>query len=153
MKSAIAISRRKFLLLSGGIAGFLVAAPDLTWPGLIWQDRGKALHSRLIALFHHQHSARVIGQTYLQRCPQDADVRVLLKKVVADTVRSAASSDVSSGSPADSAHRLRSASDRDLMDLLQRRIRQDFTEEKVVKLQGWILSATEARLCALTALA
>jgi hypothetical protein len=39
------------------------------------------------------------------------------------------------------------------MDVLQRRIRQDFVEEKVVKLQGWILSATEARLCALTALA
>ena len=144
MRSPMAMSRRKFLLLSGGIAGFLAAATDLTWPSLLWQDQEKTLHSRLIALLHHANSARMIGQIYLQRYPQDADVRVLLKKVVADT---------SSNSLSDGADWLRSASDRDLMDVLQRRIRQDFTEERVVKLHGWILSATEARLCALTVLA
>ena len=145
------MSRRKFLLLSGGIGGSLLAAPGLTWLGSIWQDQEKTLHSRLITLFHHQRSARVIGQTYLQRYPQDADAWVLLKKLVADA--SGTPSDSSSNGPSDSADRLSRAGDRDLMDVLQRRIRQDFTEEKVIKLQGWILSATEARLCALTALA
>jgi hypothetical protein len=37
--------------------------------------------------------------------------------------------------------------------LLNDRIRQDFASEQVVKVDGWILSITEARLCALTALA
>ena len=147
MRSANAMSRRKFLLLGGGIGGSLLAAPGLTWLGSIWQDQEKTLHSRLITLFHHQRSARVIGRTYLQRYPQEADIRVLLKKVVADA------SDASSNNPSDSTDRLRRAGDGELMDVLQRRIRQDFVEEKVVKLQGWILSATEARLCALRALA
>jgi len=145
------MSRRKFLLLGGGIGGSLLATPGLTWLGSIWQDQEKTLHSRLTTLFHHQQSARMIGRTYLQRYPQEGNIQVLLEKVVAEA--SGIPSDSSFNTPPSSADRLRRAGDRELMDVLQRRIRQDFVEEKVVKLQGWILSATEARLCALRALA
>ena len=134
MRSANAMSRRKFLLLGGGIGGFVLGTPGLTWLASVWQDQEQTLHSRLITLFDHQQSARVIGRTYLQRYPQEADIRVLLKNVV-----------VPDG--------LSRPGNREFMDVLQWRIRQDFIEEKVVKLQGWILSTTEARLCALTALA
>jgi hypothetical protein len=48
---------------------------------------------------------------------------------------------------------LSTAADHELILTLQQQIRQDYIEERVVKLQGWILSVTEARLCALTALA
>jgi hypothetical protein len=48
---------------------------------------------------------------------------------------------------------LSTAADHELISTLQQQIRQDYVEERVVKLQGWILSVTEARLCALTALA
>jgi hypothetical protein len=84
----------------------------------------------LAALFRHQASARVIGGTYLQQHPREKNVRHLLAGIAV--------------SP---------ASDRELTIALQQRIRQDYVEERVVKLEGWILSVTEARLCALTALA
>ena len=151
MRSANAMSRRKFLLLIGGVGGALLATPGLTWLASIWQDQENTLHSRLIALFHHQPSARAIGSTYLQRYPQEANIRVLLKHVVADASGNFPGS--SSNGLSRRHDRMNKARDRELMDLLQRRIRQDFSEEKVVKLRGWILSATEARLCALAALA
>jgi hypothetical protein len=145
MRNATGMSRRKFLLLGAGIGigGPLLAPHSLTWVASTWQDKGNTLQSRLLALFHHQPSARVIGNTYLQQFPQEANIRVLLKHIVADF----------SGGFSHSDDRLSSAADRELMGSLQRRIRRDFSEEKVVKLQGWILSATEARLCALAALA
>ena len=36
-----------------------------------------------------------------------------------------------------------------IRQLLDERIRQDFTEEQVVTVDGWLLSQTEAKICAL----
>ena len=43
--------------------------------------------------------------------------------------------------------------DAELEVSIRRRVREDFAQGRVVRLDGWILSSTEARLCALTALA
>lgn len=48
---------------------------------------------------------------------------------------------------------LAAAGTREMSTLINDRIRQDFEAEQVVKVQGWVLSITEARLCALSALA
>jgi hypothetical protein len=72
----------------------------------------------------------VIGGKYLQQHPLEKNVGHLLEGIAVSAPR-----------------------DRELMLALQQRIRQDYVEERVVKLEGWILSVTEARLCALTALA
>jgi hypothetical protein len=48
---------------------------------------------------------------------------------------------------------LSESADDELRVLLDHKMRRDFADEKVVQLQGWILSVTEARLCALMALA
>jgi hypothetical protein len=142
MRRAKAMDRRKFLLL-GGVGGVLLGAPRLTWLRSVWQDGARSLHGRLAALFHHQASARVIGRRYLQQYPSESNIRDLLEGIVADPAN-----DRFSGRT----DRLSTAGDRELIFALQHRIRQDFVEERVVKLQGWILSVTEARLCALTAL-
>jgi len=39
-----------------------------------------------------------------------------------------------------------------LHELMRAQQRQDFEHDRVVKVQGWILSETEVRLCALAAL-
>lgn len=129
------MDRRKFLLLGGvgGVGGALLGAPHLTWLRSAWQDGESSLHGRLAALFHHPASARVIGRRYLQQFPLEMNVRSLLEGI-------------------GRTDRLSTAGDRELTFALQQRIRQDFVEEKVVKLEGWILSVTEARLCALTEL-
>jgi hypothetical protein len=146
MRRAKAFDRRTFLLLGGigGVGGLLLGAPLSTRLSRVWSDWDKSLHGRLAALFHHQASARVIGRTYLQQYPRENNVRDLLAGIVAGPA-----DDRFSGR----SDRLSRAADRELILTLQQRIRQDYVEERVVKLQGWILSVTEARLCALTALA
>jgi hypothetical protein len=126
------MDRRRFLLL-GGVGGALLAAPHVPWLQSVWRDGEGSLHGRLTALFHHQASARTIGRSYLQQYPPESNVRCLLEGI-------------------GRSDRLSTAGDRELMLALQHRIRQDFVEERVVNLEGWILSVTEARLCALTTL-
>jgi hypothetical protein len=126
------MDRRTFLLLAGvgAVGGAVLGAPRVPWLKSVWRDAEGSLHGRLAVLFGHQASAQVIGTRYLQQHPRENNVQHLLEGIAA-----------------------RPASDRELVSALQQQIRQDFVEERVVKLEGWILSVTEARLCALTALA
>jgi hypothetical protein len=133
------MNRRQFLLFSAGVAAFIFAQTKLT--GLIpaWGGRQAHLSTRIAALFSHQESAQVIGLAYLQRYAQGADSQVLLNQILLNM--------------ANSAEGLLLAGDAELKALLQGRIRQDFADDNVVKLHGWILSTTEAQLCALSTLA
>jgi hypothetical protein len=47
---------------------------------------------------------------------------------------------------------IRDASDEDLRQLLAASIRSDFEDDRIVEVDGWVLSPTEARLYALTTL-
>ena len=138
MRKARGMNRREFLALSlgGACAVFLQARRSRTaTAGLPRQD---PLHARLSGLLRHTDSARIVGREYLHRYPQEATVPGLLDLIAADgTGRQAALSRVA---------------DAELRALLDHEMRRDFSDEKVVQLQGWILSVTEARLCALMAL-
>ncbi len=75
-----------------------------------------------------------VGESYLQCVPHEADPIVLatLLKIDARDL------------PKDKAALRRYVRDR---------IRQDFAEGRTTDVNGWILSSTEARLCAITAIA
>jgi hypothetical protein len=132
------MSRRRFLLWSAGLGGALWVSSNRGWALLPWIDRQSLLSRRLAALLEHQESAKSIGRAYLQRYPQEAAIGVLHNQIVSSLASDAAA--------------LILTQDSDLKDQLDRAVRQDFEVEKIVKLHGWILSLTEARLCALTAL-
>jgi hypothetical protein len=126
------MDRRTFLLLGGvgALGGALLGAPHVTRLQSVWPDGAGSLHRRLAALFRHQASARAIGRRYLQHYPRENNVGHLLEGIIS-----------------------RPASNRELVVALQQQIRQDYVDERVVKLEGWILSVTEARLYALASLA
>ena len=138
MKDAVEMARRRFLLLGAGVGGMLLDATQPTWLGFVWRDRSGRQHACLTGLLSHQESARFVGRTYLDRYPHEADVEVLVRQVAA----------VEGG-----IDYIDRAGERALRSLLQERIRRDFADEKIVTLEGWMLSVTEARLCALAALA
>jgi hypothetical protein len=146
MSAASVLSRRGFLLLAGSVGGAVLGLRGQLWFASVWGEQETSLHSRLIALFKHQQSARVIGNAYLRQHPEEAALSLLLKNVIAAT-------------PADGfgrgfdADRLRTADEGELREAIERRVRQDFAGDSVVKVDGWILSVTEARLCALAAMA
>ncbi|HET9223950.1 MAG TPA: hypothetical protein VFO07_15670 [Roseiflexaceae bacterium] len=132
------IHRRQFLLLALGLAGSVAAGSKLSGAAEGWLRHGN-LSAKLTALFIHQESAQAIGRAYLQRFSQEADVRTLEDRI-AQGIAGGRTLLVATGKP-------------EISKLLTDRIRQDFATDQIVKVQGWILSITEARLCALAALA
>ncbi len=78
--------------------------------------------------------AASVGESYLQCVPHEADPTVLAKLLKIDA----------RALPMDKAA---------LRRYIRDRIRQDFAEGRTTDVNGWILSSTEARLCAITAIA
>jgi hypothetical protein len=78
--------------------------------------------------------AASVGESYLQCTPHEADPIVLARLLKIDGRRL----------PKDPVLLRRYVRDR---------IRQDFAEGQTTDVNGWILSSTEARLCAMTAIA
>jgi hypothetical protein len=107
----------------GGVASWASARSDTA-----------SLHSRLVALFTDPGSARTIGLAYLRTVGEaEASPERLVQAI------SGASEAVMASS--------------ELKRVIGARIRSDFAEGAIVTVDGWMLSRTEARLCALAALA
>ena len=89
-----------------------------------------ALPARLAGLFRHPDSARAVGAAYLRQNPDEADAERLAALLGPDLGESEG--------PA-------------LASRLAARQRADFTTGRTVVVEGWVLSLTEARICALLA--
>ena len=95
------------------------------------------LSNRLNDLFTAKESARVVGRRYLQLFPHEADPHLLTRLICRSERRYA---------------RLTRVDGPTLRDVLARQQRQDFRNRRIVTIDGWMLSETEARLCAIAAL-
>lgn len=129
------ITRRWFLASAAAAVAVATARP---WTALV-RVVEPSVASRLAALFAHRESARTVGASYLAAARVRPSVDRLVDEVAA----------VLPGGRST----IRLASDEDLRDRLASRVRADFDEGLVVDVRGWILSATEARLYAIAALA
>ena len=119
--------RRHVLIGAAALATALV--------GRGWPSPERAATGALLRSVRARASARVVGAIYLATHPDEADPALLRRAIVAD---------------------LAPAAQRDQAELdraLARRVRADFLERRTVKVDGWVLSRTEARLCALCRLA
>ncbi|UEM22355.1 hypothetical protein JL100_006305 [Skermanella mucosa] len=87
---------------------------------------------RLLALLRSPAAARRIGRAYLETAADEADPAKLVTLIVGDGA---------DGGTADG----------DLLRHVAERQRADFAAGRTVKLDGWVLSRTEARLYALAA--
>lgn len=96
------------------------------------------LSDRLSKVFDCRESASVIGQEYLRIAPKEAHKTVLLDLMCQGSLSNQERLLVSDIPAARS--------------VLQEWIRKDFELGRTVLVNGWFLSQTETRLCALTAL-
>ncbi len=131
------ITRRRLLATAIGIGGIAAVARSRPWSILVAFSVPSAAE-RLAGLLTNQESARAVGGEYLARVPEEASASLLVDRIAA-------------GLPA-GRQTVRDAGGEDLRELLATQIRSDFEEEQDVVVRGWILSRTEARLCALTTL-
>ena len=93
---------------------------------------------RLAGLFARGQSAPRIGRVYLRQAPGERDATTLVRLVA--------------GSLAVDVGALPRMDGGALRQRIERRIRQDFAESRTTSVEGWVLSVTEARLYAVTAL-
>ena len=98
------------------------------------------LARQLTTLVPHPESARLIGAAYLAAKPQEADVMTLIKLLCSDLNGSGLN-----GRP-------QSPPRAQLRGQLAARRSDDFSEGRIVRVKGWIIANTEARLCALVSL-
>jgi len=132
------MTRRNFLRALGFLSAFSLPGPAraLAKPG---ESRVPGpLGSKLAKFFINRESATIVGREYLRRAPREADVRLLVDLICSSE----------KGRRAE----LAKADMEKLRELLLQQQRQDFEEGRIVNVQGWILSETEARLCAVAAL-
>lgn len=127
--------RRRSVLSVLISAGALLAGWPATGRGRLTADP----IGSLLASIRHGESAAVVGTAFLRRYPGEADAQHLATTITADL-------------------RCRNCDPRRVSRARLRRgiaaqVRADFAHGRVVDVDGWVLSATEARLCGLAALA
>jgi hypothetical protein len=136
--SGDAVTRRRFLFVALGAGVPLGLAPLRTWNVVVAFERSEPA-VRLARLLTPRDGARAIGTEYLRTLPGPPASAAALADAIALAL------------PA--GHRaLATAGDAELRELLAEQSAADFGDGRTVRLRGWILSETEARLCALAAL-
>lgn len=129
------LGRRGFLAMLAGVAG-AVALGVHRWrsaEALLEEDA-----TIIVSLFPHDESAAILGRLYLANIREEADLARLMP-----LIRDALGSTEISPASTDSAT-LRTA--------LASRIQKEFSNGDVVSVDGWLLSITEARVCAVASL-
>lgn len=126
--------RRSFLSILVS-AGALAAG----WPASGREGLTAEPIRSLLASLGHGKSAAVVGNAFLRRHPGEADAQHLATNIAADLR--------CRGCEPGRASRAR------LRRAITEQVREDFAQNRVVDVDGWVLSATEARLYGLAALA
>jgi hypothetical protein len=138
MKRFATVTRRSFLRMWFFLGAFAVIRGEDVFVQTEGSHNHHLLASKLANFFHNKESARIVGLEYLRVVPMEADVRQLTKLICShwqDRYDETAYADIAQ-----------------IKQILLRQQRDDFEKDRIVKVHGWILSETEARLCALAAL-
>lgn len=130
------ISRRGFLAAFLSSGALTVVHADRVFSAVVDRRAAETLAGMLADIVEHKESARVIGFDYLAGHPAERNAAFLVREVFR----------WNGGRTPSRQGRARMRRE------VLRQIHDDFETERVVRVRGWILSQTEARLCALAAL-
>lgn len=130
------LSRRGFLAAFLSSVAWTVVYADRVFSAGVDRRATESLGGMLGDIFADKESARVLGFEYLAGHPAERNAALLVQEVFRrNRCR-----------PPSLQGKLRTRRE------VRRQISDDFEAERVVRVRGWILSQTEARLCALAAL-
>ena len=138
MRQTTDTSRRRFLATALGSGLLPLLRTRRGWAVSLEPHGDRPLEQRLVDMLNHRRSAHRIGSIYLGNTPGEANARVLTDLIVTDIF--------------DRQEDLHQMTLDDIRKRFQDRTRQDFAAGRVVRLEGWLIAVTEARLCALSAL-
>jgi hypothetical protein len=129
--------RRRFLVWLGATGGLWIAW--LARAGTPFALPAPAQSAdRLAAVFRRRTSAAAVGRAYLAGHPGEAEIDYLVTQLGVALRRSDCEPD--------------RADPMTLRAAMSRLVKEDFARSRVVKVDGWVMSLSEARLCGLAAL-
>jgi hypothetical protein len=132
------MTRRTFLHILGFLSALGLTRPARALAKLGGSSAPDPLALKLAKFFVHKDSASMVGREYLRSVPEEEDARLLVDLICSGQVGRRET--------------LLGADLKELREWLRGQQRLDFEHGRIVKVQGWILSETEVRLCALAAL-
>ena len=139
MSGSQQLGRRGFLVTAVGLAATTLAARfALPHERERIDDDTATDAGRLVRAFSSPESAAELGRAYLATASRERSPALLVDRIAAS---------LPAGYKV-----LRTADDGQLKSLLARRLKEDFAAGNTVTVDGWVISRTEARLCALAAL-
>jgi len=126
------VSRRDFLFTSGAV----VVATTLSISGCGFENGSGegGLGRALVSLLDDTDSAKVIGLEYIELVPDESSSAVLIQALIENT----------------NEETLLGYSGDQLREWVLASIQADFSADRSVLVERWLLSATECRLCALS---
>lgn len=127
------LSRRKFLGLSTLILGALGIGNWLLQPNA--EEKHLWLYGKLQKLYNRHPSTSHIAEAYTKSYPAENNLQLLLEKVFAD-----------------GSWPYPFVSQRGVRKYIRKRSQRDFELNDTVKIDDWLLSRTEVRLCAISIL-
>jgi hypothetical protein len=130
------VNRKKFLLLSGVVASGVAVPVLVRWMRHAGRNKPLLHPASLEHLFDEQ-TIRGIGVAYRSAAPSENAAQPLTSLLLNNP-----------GGPAISAD-----DDSAVGRVLQQKVHGDFEAGRIVMVDGWILSVTEARQCALFSIA
>jgi hypothetical protein len=133
------MDRRRFLQLAAAAIGACALRPFQALR-FLWErgdDQASQAAGRLMQAIGHRRSARAVGRAYLATAPQERSIERLIALLTGDRL------------PSD---RVLNADAKALRAHVQEALSEDFAAGRTVSVRGWMLSLTEARLCALAVL-
>lgn len=129
------LSRRNFISFSAAMLAAILGSAGHV-PGIISRNRTLTRLGKIFA--RDLQSAREVGHIYFREAPQEHNADILTKMIMQSDM--------------DLMQRLDVLSEADIIAKLRNLIAEDFAFGNTVQVDGWVLSRTEARLCALCAL-
>jgi hypothetical protein len=130
-----AIPRRDFLWQALAVCGSALVAPPSLAQGSQAPASDRAVRSSAAYFGDRADAVRAIGEAYLRQLGRDPNRESIL---------------AAARGALESINRARD--ERSAILMLVRAVREDFERGRAVQLEGWILSRTEAEICALTLL-
>ena len=132
------ISRRLFLQILFSLSILSPLRPTDIFDGSNSSNSHDILPLKLSKFFRKKDSAKRVGLEYLRLVPMEADAHQLTDLICSFNDKQRA--------------KLAQADAGRLREFLLHQQSRDFEQSRTVNVDGWILSETEARLCALAAL-
>lgn len=126
------MKRKKFLLISA-VAVAAIATP-VVYFNRRPKERDKPLEQPwILAGFCGEEEIRAIGSQYRAQVPDENKKERLIELLLSDGA----------------GQKISSTSDSAVSEWLDKKIQQEFKDEKTIVAKGWVISVTEARQCAL----